>query len=116
MSSALLISLAICPVPAPPMTATFEENELNTGVQFKACFGDGACDRGALVTEADEADRRGVPVCGHDLVLLFVIGVGRREGRRGSCRQQVKCGVPEPLGVGPVDGVPGDAGVVGGAA
>ena len=34
--------------------------------------------------------------------------------RQCSCWQKVKCGVPEPFGIGLVDGVPGDAGVVGG--
>src|SRR5271163_3242781 len=36
------------------------------------------------------------------------------KGRHGSGRQEVTCGIPQPLGVGLVDGVPGDAGVVSG--
>src|SRR5689334_5301728 len=43
------------------------------------------------------------------------MGVASHEGQDGSGRQQVKCGVPQPPGVRRVDGVPGDAGVVGGA-
>jgi hypothetical protein len=57
-----------------------------------------------------------VAVCCFVVMIWFsiLIGVARREGRHGSCRQEVECGVPEPFGVGPVGGVPSDAGVLGG--
>src|ERR1700750_1062301 len=50
------------------------------------------------------------------ICLSFPIGVAKHEGRHGSRRQQVKCGVPQALGVRGVAGVTGDACVVGGAA
>src|ERR1700722_19805873 len=55
-------------------------------------------------------------VCGIAVMIWFsfLIGVASHEGRHGSCRQEVTCGIPQPPGVRLVDGVPGDAGVVGG--
>jgi len=40
-------------------------------VQPEAAVADGLGHRRSLVTQADEPDRRGVLVCGHDLVLLI---------------------------------------------
>src|ERR1700683_4438457 len=56
-------------------------------------------------------------VCWFAVMIWFsvLMGVASHEGRPGSGRQEVKCGIPQPRGVRLVEGVPGDAGVVGGA-